>query len=253
MKQLWVVDINWIVQLYHHSKNVGTLEGIKELFDRILTERNPDFLLCAADCDGPTFRHELLGSYKSNRPEKSVELLKDISSVSTWLNQSGIRIEWHKGFEADDVMATYAYKCVENGMACCIVSCDKDMRQCLVNKRVGMYLRKKTMEGMEWKFLTQSEAEEEWGVKREQFIEFQMMCGDGGDTVDGIKKVGPKAAAQLLNTYGSLDGVFENIDDIGGKRHEYIKEFQERSALVRQLITLRTDVPVLGLRGAKYS
>ncbi len=190
------------------------------------------------DYSSKTFRNELYDLYKANRnapPEDLVPQFGLIREATRAFNLPCIETE---GFEADDIIATYARQAEAIGADVTIISSDKDLMQ-LVTANVHMY------DAMKDKQIGVPDVVEKWGVAPEKMIDLQAMTGDSTDNVPGIPGIGPKTAAQLLEEYGDLDTLLARAGEIKQqKRRENIIANAELARLSRQLVALRTDVPL---------
>ncbi|MBP2508006.1 DNA polymerase-1 [Agrobacterium tumefaciens] len=190
------------------------------------------------DYSSKTFRNELYDLYKANRtapPEDLVPQFGLIREATRAFNLPCIETE---GFEADDIIATYARQAEAIGADVTIISSDKDLMQ-LVTANVHMY------DAMKDKQIGIPDVIEKWGVGPEKMIDLQAMTGDSTDNVPGIPGIGPKTAAQLLEEYGDLDTLLTRAGEIKQqKRRENIIANAELARLSRQLVALRTDVPL---------
>ncbi len=190
------------------------------------------------DYSSKTFRNELYDLYKANRsapPEDLVPQFGLIRHATRAFNLPCIETE---GFEADDIIATYARQAEAIGADVTIISSDKDLMQ-LVTPNVHMY------DAMKDKQIGVPDVIEKWGVPPEKMIDLQAMTGDSTDNIPGIPGIGPKTAAQLLEEYGNLDTLLERAGEIKQqKRRENIIANAELARLSRQLVSLRTDVPL---------
>ncbi len=190
------------------------------------------------DYSSKTFRNELYPEYKANRsapPEDLIPQFGLIRQATEAFNLPCIEME---GYEADDLIATYARQAEAVGADVTIISSDKDLMQ-LVTKNVHMY------DAMKDKQISIPEVIEKWGVAPEKMIDLQAMTGDSTDNIPGIPGIGPKTAAQLLDEYGDLDTLLERAGEIKQpKRRENILASRELALLSRKLVTLKTDSPV---------
>lgn len=202
----------------------------------------PTHLAVIFDYSSTTFRKEIYPLYKANRsapPEDLVPQFGLIRHATRAFNLPCIETE---GFEADDIIATYARAAEAIGADVTIVSSDKDLMQ-LVTPNVHMY------DAMKDKQIGIPDVIEKWGVPPEKMIDLQAMTGDSTDNVPGIPGIGPKTAAQLLEEFGDLETLLTRASEIKQvKRRENIIANADLARLSRQLVALRTDVPLeLGL------
>ncbi|AKK19846.1 DNA polymerase I [Candidatus Liberibacter africanus] len=185
-----------------------------------------------------TFRNELYSDYKANRPETPETLLPQLPLVRLATQAFGIPSIEIKGFEADDIIATYTHIAEKQGFFVTIVATDKDLTQ-LISPTTCLYDTLKE-EKIDVKHVIKK-----WGVAPEQMICLQALTGDSTDNIPGIPGIGYKTAASLLQEYGNLENILINASKIKqNKRRENIIEYADTALLSRKLVTLRTDVPV---------
>ncbi|NSZ15380.1 DNA polymerase I [Agrobacterium vitis] len=224
---------------------VGAVSGFCNMMWKLLTEARdtsvgvtPTHLAVIFDYSSKTFRKDLYPEYKANRsapPEDLVPQFGLIRQATRAFNLPCIETE---GFEADDIIATYARAAEAIGADVTIVSSDKDLMQ-LVTANVHMY------DSMKDKQIGIPDVIEKWGVPPEKMIDLQSLTGDSTDNIPGIPGIGPKTAAQLLEEYGDLDTLLARASEIKqNKRRENILAGADLVKLSRQLVTLRTDVPL---------
>lgn len=207
----------------------------RDLFT-LLRELRPDRLFCAFDLKGKTFRREMYPQYKANRTETPPELLPQIPCIAGIIEAFQIPILKYEGYEADDVIATVAATASPDHHIT-IVSPDKDCRQ-LLSEHVRIFnLRKRC-------FYDTESLKADWGVTPEQCVDFQAIVGDSTDNIPGVRGIGVKGAAELLQKYGTLEGVYANLDEIKGKKREYLTTYRQEAEISRKLVELRRDVPV---------
>ncbi len=224
---------------------VGAVSGFCNMLWKLLTNARdtsvgvtPTHLAVIFDYSSKTFRNALYDAYKANRsapPEDLIPQFGLIREATRAFNLPCIEIE---GFEADDIIATYARQAEAAGGDVTIVSSDKDLMQ-LVTANVHMY------DSMKDKQIGIPDVIEKWGVPPEQMIDLQALTGDSTDNIPGIPGIGPKTAAQLLAEYGDLDTLLARAGEIKQqKRRESIIANADLARLSRTLVTLRTDTPV---------
>jgi DNA polymerase-1 len=202
------------------------------------TERKPDYLVCAVDVAGPTFRDRLYPAYKAQRAPMPEDLAPQIPLVHQLLEALRVPALGVEGYEADDILATVAVAAARRGLTVFLCTSDKDCRQ-LISDRVFLYnLRKHQV-------LDRAGLLQDWGVTPEQAVDLQALVGDPVDNVPGVPGIGLKTAAKLLQEYGTLDNVLANIDRIPGvKRQENLRAAADTVRQGRQLLRLATDVPL---------
>jgi DNA polymerase-1 len=205
----------------------------------LIEEKRPDRLVCAFDPPGDTFRHELFAAYKGDRAEMPGELASQLPKIREVLDALAVPVVSVPGFEADDVLATLARECDEAGHRCYVVTGDKDCRQ-LITDRVSIFnIRKNAI-------YDAVSLADEWGIRPDQVVDFQSLVGDKVDNVPGVPLIGPKIAAELLNTYGNLHAVLDSAAQVkGAKRSQNLVEHRDQALLSQQLVRLDNRVPVI--------
>ncbi len=224
---------------------VGAVSGFCNMLWKLLTDARdtsvgatPTHLAVIFDYSAKTFRKDLYDAYKANRSTPPDELIPQFGLIRHATRAFNLPCIETEGFEADDIIATYARQAEALGADVTIVSSDKDLMQ-LVTTNVHMY------DSMKDKQIAIPDVIEKWGVPPEKMIDLQAMTGDSVDNVPGIPGIGPKTAAQLLADYGDLDTLLERATEIKQeKRRQTIIENADKARLSRELVRLRTDVPL---------
>jgi DNA polymerase-1 len=242
-----VIDAHSLIyQVFHalpemtgpHGQPVGAVYGFARDVLYLLEEKRPDYLFCAFDLPGKTFRHELYDEYKIQRPPMPDDLIPQIDSIRRLIEALGVPALGCESFEADDVMATVARIADERGGTCYLVTGDKDCRQ-LISDRVMLYNIRKDQR------FDRRALKTDWGIEPEQVVDFQALVGDSVDNVPGVPLIGPKLAGQLLNQYGTLEGVLQHAQEVSGtKRRQNLVAYRQQALLSRQLVRLDPEVPV---------
>ena len=206
---------------------------------RILTELQAKYVVAAIDTPGDTFRNELYSEYKANRDPAPDDLVTQIHRILQLLEAFGILTLGKPELEADDIIASVTQSILDNpeteDVDVTIISRDKDLEQLLLGDRVTM------LDLHNDKIIDERSLKETKGIEPSQVVDVLALMGDTSDNVPGVEKIGLKTAAQLILQYGSIDGIFENIDEIKGKRRENLEKARSQLALARQLVTLRRD------------
>ncbi len=204
----------------------------------LLRDKKPDYLVMTMDVgDESVFRVEIDKEYKANRQPSPEDLPPQIDRIVSILEAMKVPILRQKGFEADDLIATICRKYSGREWDLFIVSRDKDLDQ-LVGEHVRMYDPGKD------RVIDAAAIVEEKGYGPDQAVEAQMLIGDSTDNIKGVTGVGPKKAAQLLQQYGSVAEIIAHADELSPKLKENILAFRDRMDIVRQLVTLKDDVPL---------
>ncbi len=224
---------------------VGAVAGFCNMLWKLLADARdtsvgvtPTHLAVIFDYSSKTFRKELYPDYKANRSEPPEDLVPQFGLIREATKAFDLPCIELEGFEADDLIATYARLAEEAGADTTIISSDKDLMQ-LVTPHVSMY------DSMKDRQIGRDEVIEKWGVPPEKMIDLQSLTGDSTDNVPGVPGIGPKTAAQLLEEYGDLDTLLARAEEIKqNKRRENIIAFADQARLSRELVTLKTDTPV---------
>ncbi len=227
-----------------NSKGLDTsaiLGFMNSLLDLIKKEK-PDYLAVCFDKGGSVDRNELFSQYKANRQETPEAIKIAIPYIKKILEAMNIPAIVKEGYEADDIIGTLAKKAEKEDLVTYMVTPDKDYAQ-LVSENIFMYRPPRTGKGYEkWGV---EEVRQKFEIERpEQVIDFLGMMGDSVDNIPGLPGVGEKTAKKFLKTYGSIEGLFENIHELKGKMKEKVEANQELGLLSKKLATIMLDVPV---------
>ena len=246
-KTVYVIDAHSLIyQVFHALPEmtspaglpVAAVHGFLGDVASLLEHRKPTYLFCAFDHPGDTFRHDLYPAYKEQRESMPDDLRSQIPIIEQLLDALGIPALSCPQFEADDILATVAALVRDRGGECVLVTGDKDCRQ-LLGERVRMLNIRKN------EFFDSRSLWETWGVAPEQVVDYQALVGDPTDNVPGVPLIGPKLARDLLQRYGTLEGVLAHASELSGtKRRENLMNSRELVMLSRQLTRLRDDAPV---------
>ena len=215
----------------------GAVFGIMNMIKNLINDYPDSNVVAIFDAKGKNFRHELYEDYKANRPSMPDELRSQIEYVHRGVKALGLPLVAVPGVEADDVIGTYAKLASEAGQTVLVATGDKDLAQ-IVNDKVSL------IDTMKKVVMDEAGVEEKFGVRAEQIIDYLALMGDTSDNIPGVPKVGPKTAVKWLLAYGSLDGVVENAEKIGGKVGENLREFLPQLPLSKDLVTIRCELDV---------
>ena len=217
---------------------VNAVYGFVQMLMKILDDTDADRLAVIFDAARKTFRNDIYPEYKAHRPPPPEELVPQFDLVKRAVEAFNVPAIEMGGFEADDIIATYARLAKEAGAEVTIVSSDKDLMQ-LVNDKVTMY------DAMKNQVIGHDQVVEKFGLGPEMVVEVQALAGDSTDNVPGVPGIGVKTAAQLLEEYGDLESLLARAEEIKQpKRRQNLIEFAEQARISRQLVQLRDDVPV---------
>lgn len=213
---------------------VGAIRGVISMLNKLADSTGAERMVVVFDASGKTFRDDMYAEYKANREKMPDELREQIEPLHSIIRALGFPLLAVPGVEADDVIGTLAKQAEAAGEEVLISTGDKDLAQ-LVTDQVTL------VNTMSDSILTPIGVEEKFGVPPERMIDFLALTGDSVDNVPGIPKCGPKTAAKWLNAYGSLDGVVESAESIGGKIGETFREHMHVLPLSKALVTIKTD------------
>ncbi|MBR2708319.1 MAG: DNA polymerase I [Bacilli bacterium] len=234
----------------NNSKGFPTnaIFGFVNMMNKIIKEENPEYIIVAFD-KGKTFRHEEYEGYKDGRTETPKELKMQFPVAKQILTAMGIKYYEIDNFEADDIIGTFAKYCdEEDEFIGTIVSSDKDLLQ-LISKDVDIKLLKQK----DYIRYNEETFKEEWGIDPINIIDLKALMGDPSDNIPGVKGVGEKTALKLLHDYKTLDGIYENIDNIKGKLKEKLEIDKDNAYNSYHLATIIKDVKMeIGLEDTKY-
>lgn len=219
----------------------GALLGVANMLRRLVNEAGEATVAVVFDAKGPTFRHELYADYKANRPPMPGELRQQVDPIHQLVRLLGLPLIEVPGVEADDVIGTLAAEADRAGRRCIISTGDKDLAQ-LVTDHVSL------VNTMTDTHMDRAGVAEKFGVRPDQIIDYLALTGDKSDNIPGVEKCGPKTAVKWLDAYGSLDGVIEHADEVGGKIGENLRAALDVLPMSRDLATIRVDLDLdLGL------
>lgn len=203
----------------------------------LIQRQNPDMLAVAMDSKAPTFRSDIYTEYKANRPPMPDDLPAQINRIEQILQAMNIPILRIDGFEADDIIGTLAKKAATDGYESLICSKDKDLLQ-LIDEHINTYdIKTDTI-------TDEAALVEKMGITPDQFVDCLALQGDTSDNVPGVPDVGPKTALDWIRKYGSIENLYEHIDEIKGKRGDNLRKFKDQALLSRKLVTIDCKVPL---------
>ena len=228
--------------LYRKSDGLptGAVNGFCNMLYKLIEDTNksigPTHLAVIFDSARKTFRNNIYKDYKANRGDPPEDLIPQFKIIKDAVTAFGIQSIEAKGFEADDIIATYADAAVKKNWQVSIVSSDKDLMQ-LVSEKISL------VDTMKNKNIGTKEVEEKFGVGPDKVIDVQALAGDSSDNVPGAPGIGIKTAAQLINEFGNLEKLLEKCGDIKQeKRRDNIQNNKEQIIISKELVTLKKDV-----------
>ncbi len=217
---------------------VNAIYGFTSMLLKLIKEEKPSKLVFCYDRKEPSFRKDIYQEYKANRTEMPEELGVQIPYIKKIADLMGIPSLEKEGFEADDLIGTLSSIGKENGYDVYIVSGDKDFAQ-LLNGSIFIF---DTMKNVKYDSRL---AKEKWGIDPCQMIDYLALVGDSSDNVPGVSGIGPKGAQKLLEEFGSLEKIYENLEKITSKSiREKLERDREMAFLSQKLVTISLDVPL---------
>ena len=217
---------------------INAVFGFTKMLLKLKADLNPSHIIVIFDAGRVTFRNDIYPDYKANRSEPPEELVPQFALVRQAAEAIGLPVLEMPGFEADDLIASYARQAEQAGMSCLIVSSDKDLMQ-LVRGNITM------LDPMKNRPIGRDEVIEKFGVTPDKVVDVQALAGDSTDNVPGVPGIGIKTAAELINQFGDLDSLLAAAETIKQpKRRENLIQFAEQARISRQLVYLKDDVDV---------
>lgn len=259
-KKVAVIDGNSLMHRAYHaiqtpmSAKDGTptnaVFGFMQMLCKFAEDAAPDALICAFDAGKPEFRIQEMPGYKAQRPPMDDELRVQFPIIEELLASMDIPIVKVKGWEGDDILGTIAARDEKLGFETLLVTGDKDACQ-LASPLTKIVTTKRGITDVV--VSGPDEVRERYGVSPEQFCDFLGLMGDSSDNIPGVPGIGPKKATQLLQTYGSIEGIYGHIDELKGKLRENLIEHEQAAHLSRQIARIVRDLDFeLDLEGASF-
>ena len=226
----------------------NALYGFVNMMNKIISEENPEYIMVAFDI-GKTFRHEKYDYYKGKRDETPEDLKKQFPVAKKILNAMGIKYFELAGYEADDIIGTFAKKVDEEAeFVATIVSSDKDLLQ-LISEDVDVKLLKQK----DYIRMNREVFMNTYGLEPIKMIDLKSLMGDQSDNIPGVKGIGEKTAIKLLQTYSSLDGIYQNIENIKGATKQKLITDKDNAYMSYDIATIYREVPIdTNLDNIKY-
>ena len=259
-KKIAVIDGNSLMHRAYHAvpqtmnapdgTPTNAVFGFLAMLLKFIDMAAPDALICAFDAGRPAFRMEALEQYKAQRPPMDDDLKVQFRIIEELLEAMNVPVVRIKGWEGDDVLGTVAKRNEALGYETLLVTGDKDAYQ-LASDKTRIVTTKKGITDVA--IYGPAEVEERYGVRPDQFIDFLGLKGDSSDNIPGVPGIGDKTAAKLLQAYGSLEGIYEHIDDLKGKQKEKMVDNKEMAFLSREVATIVCDLDFpLDLEGCAF-
>lgn len=215
----------------------GLLTGFVNFISTLHKEHSSDYIVFALDSKGPTFRNKIDPAYKANRQPPPEELSLQLPIAIEWIEKMGFASLSKSGYEADDIIASLTKNAVKQGITVRIVSHDKDLYQLIDDERVVL------IDAIKRREINEKECIEKYGIRPEQFTDYQSLLGDSADNVPGVKGIGKVTAQKLLTQFGTLKNIYANIDEVKppGVRKKLITD-EENAWMSQKLVTLKSDL-----------
>ena len=236
--------------LYRQLENFRNPEGLhtnaiytfKNMLDVLLNDVKPDHVLVAFDAGKTTFRNNMYADYKGGRQKTPGELSEQLPYIQELLHDLGISTYELENYEADDIIGTFSRIGEENGFDVTIVTGDKDLTQLATEKTTVMVTKSGVMN---LEAYTPEHMKEVNGVTPTEFIDMKALMGDNSDNYPGVTKVGPKKASQLVQEYGSVENLYDHIDEMKqSKLKENLLNDKDKALLGKKLATIDCQTPV---------
>ncbi len=225
----------------------GAVFGFANIVTKLIAEQRPDFFAVAFDHARKTFRNEIYAEYKGTRKETAPDLIFQFGIIKEMLNDMGIKTFEVSGIEADDIIGTISKL---SGIQNILVTGDRDLLQ-LISPSTQVWLTRKGVTEVE--VFDEVALQKKYGLKPSGIIDLKALMGDTSDNIPGIAGVGEKTALSLLEKYESLDGVFENVENVTGKLKEKLQLGKENAYMSKTLATIKTDCDInFELEQCKY-
>ncbi len=227
-----------------HTTNgtqINAVFGFGSMMLSILSFENPDYFMAAFDTKVPTFRKEKCATYKAGRTHPGNEFYSQVPIVYDMLARFGMKRLECDGFEADDILATVASIAHKKGIEVILVTSDRDALQ-LVNDHVtvhdlnGGYVKARVYD--------EQEVEKKFGVRPDQIVDYKALMGDSSDNLPGVRGIGPKGAANLIQKYETLEKIYENLSELKEKEMERLANDKQNAFFTQEMAQLRYDVPI---------
>ena len=252
--KLLILDGNSIInRAFYGVKPLTTREGLYtnavygflNILDRMEKDVQPDAVCVAFDLHGPTFRHLQYDGYKATRHGMPEELAQQMPIMKDVLRAMNIPIYECQGWEADDVIGTVSVICSNNDWECIVATGDRDSLQ-LIDKNVHVRLVISKPGQTTATIYDEELFKQEYGFEPKKLIDLKALMGDSSDNIPGVPGIGPKTATELLMKFGSLDGIYNSLDDasIRPKLREKLETGKESAYMSYDLATIRTNAPI---------
>lgn len=224
------------------GQNVSAITGFLNTLYEIITKYKPTHIACAFDSTEPTIRHEAFEAYKANRSETPEDIIFSIPYIKAIIKGFNIPILEVPGYEADDIIGAIAMQAEQHNIETYIVTMDKDLGQLVSDKT---FIHRPPYMGKPAQIYGVQEICERWEIDNpKQLIDILGLMGDAVDNIPGVAGIGEKTAQKLIKDFGSIEGIYENIEQIKGKLKDKLVEQKEQAYMSKSLATVELNVPV---------
>ena len=247
MEKLILIDGNSLInRAFYAMPLLSTKDGVYtnavygflNMFFKMLSEEKPDYVGVAFDLKAPTFRHKMYGEYKGTRKPMPFELRPQIPLLKELLTLMGVKTFELEGYEADDIIGTIAKN---TDIPTLIYTGDKDSFQ-LVDEQTEVHFTRRGITDVE--IYNNANFTEKMGITPLQIIDLKGLMGDSSDNIPGVPGVGEKTALTLIQTYGSVENLYEHTEELKGKLKEKIETGKEFAILSKMLATINVNSPI---------
>jgi DNA polymerase-1 len=246
-KTLYLIDGSaYIYRAYHAIRSLSNSKGFPtnavfgftRMLIKLMEERDPEYVAMIFDAKGPTFRHKIYEEYKANRPPMPEDLVVQIPFIKEITGGFNMPAFEKEGFEADDLIGTFARMAEAAGFCVVMVTGDKDFMQLVTGNTI-------IWDPMKEKIIDADSIRKDFGIEPGQMIDVMGLSGDTSDNIPGVPGIGQKTALSLIQTFGSIDHLYEQVDGITKKKQqENLIRYKEQALLSRDLVTIDTGVSI---------
>jgi DNA polymerase-1 len=247
VKTVYLLDgSSYIHRAYHAITTLSNSRGLRtnaifgftKMLLKLFEEKNPEYLAVVLDTKEPTFRHKIYKDYKATRPPMPEELVEQLPYINKIVQGLSVKIFEKPGYEADDIIGTLARVAEEKDYSVVIVTGDKDFRQ-VVSHKTSLW------DTMKNKYTDYDTLIREYGIEPSQMVDLMGLAGDSSDNIPGVPGVGEKTAVALIKDFGTLENVYQNLDEINKKKlKENLQKSYQDAALSKKLVTIERHVPL---------
>ncbi|QIB26618.1 DNA polymerase I [Caloranaerobacter azorensis] len=251
LKRFMVIDGNSLLhRAFHALPPLQTKDGIYTngvygfltMLNKIIEEYSPEYICVVFDKKVPTFRHKEYTEYKANRAKTPDELIMQFDILKDVLKKLNITTLEIDGFEADDIAGTLASIGEKEGLETILVTGDKDYLQ-LATENIKVLITRKGITNLE--IYDEQTVKEKYGINPNQLIDLKGLMGDKSDNIPGVPGIGEKTGIKLIKEFGSLEGIYENLESISGKKlKERLIENRLQAFMSKKLAKIVTEVPI---------